>query len=363
MKTIKNKIGFVAITTFLCLVSLGSPGSYAAQTSESSSVAPALDHLKQGRMQEAIAYLEDLLKKDPADVKARQVLANVYFSSNEIKKAEKAYLEVLKMEPNAEAYNNLGVVYLKEENAEKAVESLQKAVELDPNFTRAYFNLGELSLISGKFPMALAFFKKAETIDKNHPLVHYKLGVSLAKTGRLEEALKEFEEAVKRDPDNLRIKSDFGMTYMAARKFDRAQGEFQKVVAKAPRSTIAHFGMGLAQKAMGQREKAVESFQKTYLLSPEFIDPYLEAGDLLRKLGRAPEAVQAYQRTIPLYEKTLKQDPKNSLAHLKFAKVLIHTRHFKEAKKHLKEARSLEKDKGPLAAQAAVLTERIKNEA
>ena len=363
MKTIKNKTGFVVITTFLCLVSLCSPGSYAAQTSESSSVAPALNHLKQGRMQEAIAYLQDLLKKNTTDVKARQVLANVYFSSNEIKKAEKTYLEVLKMEPNAETYNNLGVLYLKEENAQKAVESFQKAVELDPNFTRAYFNLGELSLISGKFPMALAFFKKAETIDKNHPLVHYKLGVSLTKTGRLEEALKEFEEAVKQDPENLRIKTDFGMAYMAARKFDKAQAEFQKVTAKAPRSTIAHFGMGLALKATGQKEKAVESFQKAYEFSPGFIDPYLEAGDLLRKLGRAPEAIAAYQKTIPLYENTLKQDPKNSLAHLKFAKVLIHTRHFKEAKKHLKDVQKLEKEKGPLAAQTMVLMEKIKNEA
>lgn len=363
MKTTKNKVVFVAMTAFLGFALPGPFEGYAAQTSESSSVAPALDHLKQGRTQDAMAYLQDLLKKNPDDVKARQVLANVYFSSNEIEKAKKTYLEVLKREPNAETYNNLGVVYLKEENAGKAVESFQKAVNLDPGFARAYFNLGELSLISGRFEMSLGFFKKVETLDKNHPLVHYKLGISLAKTGRLEEALKEFEEAVKRDPENLRIKSDFGMTYMAAGKFNEARGEFQKVLAKVSRSTIAHFGMGLALKATGQQEKAVESFRKASELSPEFIDPYLEAGDLLRKLGRVDEAIQAYKKTIPLYENTLRQDPKNSLAHLKFAKVLVYARQFKEAKSHLKEVLKREKDKSPLAVQATVLTERIKNEA
>ncbi len=366
MKGSKNLIWFVVVS-FLSLTSgssvLSADSSGSLNASESSSVAPALAHLEQGRTQDAIAHLEKVLKENPNDLEARKALGNIYFSSNEIKNAKKAYLEVLAKGPNAETYNNLGIVYLKEENAQKAVESFQKAVEQDPNYTRAYFNLGELSLISGRFPMALAFFKKVETIDTNHPLIHYKLGVSLAKSGRLEEALKEFEEAVKREPENLRIKSDFAMTYLAAGKFDKAQGEFQKVIAKAPRSTIAHFGMGLASKAMGQREKAIEAFQKAYEFSPEFIDPYLEAGDLLRKLGRLPEAIAAYEKTIPLYEKTLKQDPKNSLAHLKFAKVLIHARQFKEAKKHLKEVLSLENDKSPLAVQAAILTERIKNEA
>lgn len=363
MKTSKNKISSVAITVFLGLVLLCPIWGYGAQTSESPTIALALDYVKQGRMQDAITYLQDHLKKNPDDVKAKQVLANVYFSANDIKNAKKAYLDVLKVEPSAETYNNLGIVYLKEENARKAVESFQKAVDLDPGFARAYFNLGELSLISGRFEMALGFFKKVETLDKNHPLVHYKLGISLAKTGRLEEALKEFGEAVKRDPENLRIKSDFGMAYMAAGKFNEARGEFQKVLAKVSRSTIAHFGMGLSLKAMGQKEKAIESFQKAYELSPEFIDPYLEAGDLLRKLGRVPEAIQAYKKTIPLYENSLRQDPKNSLAHLKFAKVLIYARQFKEAKSHLKEVLKREKDKSPLAVQATVLTERIKNEA
>ena len=75
--------------------------------SSASSVQPALELIKKGQIKEATADLEKILRQNPGDIEAQSLLANIYLSQDEPSKAEKHYLEVIRMDPtNAQAFNN-----------------------------------------------------------------------------------------------------------------------------------------------------------------------------------------------------------------------------------------------------------------
>jgi len=99
-----------------------------------------------GFMQKLQSY-KGRLKKNPADIEALVFLANANFDIQRFETAEKLYLRALEVDPEnlhirtdlASAYRNLG-------NSAKAVESLQKILEMNANHEVALYNLGSILL-------------------------------------------------------------------------------------------------------------------------------------------------------------------------------------------------------------------------
>ena len=58
------------------------------------------------------------------------------------------------------AYNNLGIAYKNQGNLTKAIQSYEKAIELEPDDAVAYMNLG-VAYHNSNFDKALIYYKKA----------------------------------------------------------------------------------------------------------------------------------------------------------------------------------------------------------
>ena len=61
-------------------------------------------------------------------------------------------------------YYNLGIVYSDMGNIQKAIDSLKKAIELNPNLAQAYNNLSILYLRQNEYDLAVQYFNKAEKL-------------------------------------------------------------------------------------------------------------------------------------------------------------------------------------------------------
>jgi predicted Zn-dependent protease len=70
-------------------------------------------------------------------------------------------LQQLKNDPNSyEAYNNIGLVYLENEDYSSAVTSFQKALNLNPYYPKARFNLALTFVKSKKYDQAILEYEK-----------------------------------------------------------------------------------------------------------------------------------------------------------------------------------------------------------
>ena len=91
-----------------------------------------------------IKKLDEHLKKDPCS-KSFCSLAQIYFSSGELEKAEKLCLEGLVHHPfYSPAYVVLSGIYRRQGRIEQAIQLLTKAKELNPDNPQIYKSLGEI---------------------------------------------------------------------------------------------------------------------------------------------------------------------------------------------------------------------------
>jgi len=101
----------------------------------------------QGRIDEAIAYLEEAVRvrKDKGDYYLLLAMAESKVPAY-VKKAEQDFLRAIQLEPwNPEGYVGLGLLYKAEGLQTKAIRQLEKALEVEPDHASAREALNELT--------------------------------------------------------------------------------------------------------------------------------------------------------------------------------------------------------------------------
>lgn len=123
---------------------------------------------------------------------------------------------------------------LNEKRTEKAIEHLQKAVELAPHYSNALNRLGTISYMSQAYGQAEIYFRRAlsQTPDSYSPVVN--LGAALLSLGKLEEALELNRRAVQMRPQDPLARSQLGQTYQAMGELDPAIRELRLAKALEP---------------------------------------------------------------------------------------------------------------------------------
>ena len=137
----------------------------------------------------AIATLEDVVRRGIADPSVMVVLAGYLQEAGESAKAIGLLEAVVADHPDyAEAYNSLGVAYMRLGRHDRARAALRKVLELDPTSAKAYENLGADEIAAGDLPAAVPDLRRAVELD---PLLYdalYNLGMALDALGHREEA-------------------------------------------------------------------------------------------------------------------------------------------------------------------------------
>jgi protein O-mannosyl-transferase len=131
----------------------------------------------------------------------------------------------------AQAYNNLGYVYLHEGDIKTAVADFDKALALRPNYPEAYFNLGRAFLTNNQPDVAADCFQRALALDPGVAEIHNKLAGALAQLGRPAEALAQYAEAMRLNPgleQNPSFLGALAAAYAQAGKFPDAAATAQR---------------------------------------------------------------------------------------------------------------------------------------
>jgi cytochrome c-type biogenesis protein CcmH/NrfG len=138
------------------------------------------------------------------------------------------------------AYSEMGVLYLKLKQQDKALEALRAALKLIPNDYATLLTYGMILYDRREFPAAEDQFRKA--IEKNHlsPSGHLYLAMTLLKRHAYEEAEKEFKEAIQYGGEDVAIAHYYlGGIYWGRKDYKEAADEldtYLKLVPNAPGS-------------------------------------------------------------------------------------------------------------------------------
>jgi tetratricopeptide (TPR) repeat protein len=230
------------------------------------------------------------------------------------KSLEYAKQAAAKYPEDARAHTTLGNSYFfGQQDFEKARGELQKAIDVDPNFSPAYNMLGYSQRSLGNYPEAESAFKKYIELVPNDPNPYDSYAELLMKTGRFDESIAQYRKALSIDPH-------FGGSYFGIASDLMFQGKHDQAIAEAQRMDRAARNDGERRFAMftrtvvyadqGKTDQALKEMQKQYDLGAKIGDTAAMAGDaesmgdILLNAGKPDEARKRYEQALSLLEKS-----------------------------------------------------------
>ncbi|MGD9561797.1 MAG: winged helix-turn-helix domain-containing protein [Pyrinomonadaceae bacterium] len=239
--------------------------------------------------------IEKALALDPNLAEAHFARGLILWSSSEAfphLQVIKAYKRSAEIEPNwDEPYHQLSLVYSHIGLMDEARQSVQKALEINPNNTLARFRVGVYLEYSGKFEEALAVFKTIPR-DETPLLMDRSLAETLIQVGRLNEAAAIADDYLRRFPQD----DGGGFTGVKALilakegKHDEAESMIQRAIEIG--RGFGHFhhtahNIASAYAAMKRPDEAVKWLE--YAADSGFPNyPYFEIDPNLQNLKEDP---------------------------------------------------------------------------
>ncbi len=128
-----------------------------------------------------------------------------------------------------------GVQALKENRASDALNSYQKAVQLDPSFFDAQYNLGATAYDTGNWNLALAAYEDALAIKPSDAAARFNFALTLERAGFPADAANEMEKLVSSNPSDANAHFSLGGLYaVKLLQPSKARSHYQRVLELQP---------------------------------------------------------------------------------------------------------------------------------
>src|SRR5215470_16197289 len=142
----------------------------------------------------------------------------------------------------------------------QARESLNRALQLDPDLSSAYTPLALIQfLIDRNWTEAEKSLKRAIELNPNNADAYHRYAYFLMRLGRFDESLQKAEKARELNPLSNIVQNGIGLTYLCARRYPEAIKQLENTAAENPQFSLPRWLLGYAYEATGDPEKAFEA--------------------------------------------------------------------------------------------------------
>jgi tetratricopeptide (TPR) repeat protein len=333
-------------------------------------------------------------KQDPARIfqQGQDALQHGQLAS-----AERDFREVLQIDPHSgAAYINLGVVYMRRRQWNKALGALQEAERLMPGVPGIQLNIGLAYYRQNQFLKAIPPLESVLRKEPSAAQARYLLGLCYFFAERWADAANTLEPLWSQQSGNipylyvlsnaahragikevderaaaqlLHVGNDSPEYHLFAGKYhlnldqyDLALADFEAAAKANPKLPFVHFNMGMAYLKKQQYAAARDEFMKDAAIEPDLALDYDQLGNVywlmqddanaeksyLEALRRNPQLVDShlglakilqregkYRAALTEADAAVKFDPERTEAHYVRGQLLLHLGHKDEARKEM----------------------------
>ncbi len=269
-----------------------------------------------GRHEEAEGHYRRSLLLDPGDALALVGLGNLHRARGEREKAIASLKKAIEIDPNLwQAHHNLGDDLLGEardrdfqkasEWMEAAIYHLVTALRLGPPapfLPGLYRDLGELFLHTRQYPHARRFFSKLTTHPEHGPEAWYYLGLIHFSMGKFKNALQHYRTYLKHVPDNALALSKIGLCHLELQEYDRARAACEDALRLQPGNLLARFTLGCVASASSDIPTALRLFSGLLEEDPHYFPAYVELVKTRHRSGDLPWLVAQLRAEVAAFE-------------------------------------------------------------
>jgi tetratricopeptide (TPR) repeat protein len=195
---------------------------------------------------------------------------------------------------------NEGVVLLRQEKYWDAERLFENVLEIQPNHFDALHLLGTISRETGRPTRAVELIQKAVDLNPKSSAAHANLAIAQLDIARLFDALASCDRAITLDASYAEAHRIRGNALLHLKLFQNALTSLDAAIALEPNLAKAYQSRGIALLMLNRPEEALASCERALALKPDFAEAIETAGNVHFTRRRFVEALSKYDDAISL---------------------------------------------------------------
>lgn len=256
-----------------------------------------------GHLTRALQRLRQLEKFEPRNQEMFLTMASIYSQLREHRKAIvlfKKALEVGGDEYEEDIYLEIALEYENLERFDKAIETLQSALQRKPDNETLVYELAYCFDVAERTSESVSYFR---SFTEQHPFsfaAWYSLGNALQKANRLNDALEAYEYCIALQPDFTPAYYNKAHTLFKQEKYQDAILTFEETYAYEQPQAPIYCHIGECFEKLGELDKAMFYYRKSIQTDENYADAYVGMGVVLDMQGKTSESLELITHAIEL---------------------------------------------------------------
>jgi tetratricopeptide (TPR) repeat protein len=238
-------------------------------------------------------------------------------AAGRLDEGRKAIEELLRKEPeNSSAWNILFLIHIEIGDKQSALKVINRFLTLENNSAVGWMNKGNVLHEIGMDREAIESYDKSISLNPQSSYVYSNKSNSLLKINQYEEALNSCDFAISLDSKNSEAWMNKANCYLKIGDLNQAEICIRKSLDINAYSSKAWLNFARILNAKNQDDEAIKYYQKSIELNPSFAQAYINLGYTFNRIGDNDRALYFYEKACDL--------DKNIIPAAKWNMALIH---------------------------------------
>jgi len=236
---------------------------------------------------ESEKYFTDSLEQNHFNSKALSRLAEINIIKNNKKKAKEFIEKIKNIKPD---HKMLPYLYIKlnllEGNISEAVKMQEQEIKNNPLNADSIYNLGLLNLRQNNHNKALENFFSAKKLNPELRGLNLRIAQILGRKGNHKKAEKYLREELKYFHNSTPAYYSLAIELYQQRKLKASVINFKKAIDLKPDFVDALYNLGIVLSEIGEKKEAISYFEKLIKIKPKDIYARIKLGELVRIIDK-----------------------------------------------------------------------------
>ncbi len=275
--------------------------------------------------EDALAAFQQAYELEPQRLDVGLQLGHLYTAASQFGPAKEIVNSLLQKNPNnADAELLEGDIFVRQQNPEEALRAFTKVADLAPKDPASFERIALVEASMRRYADADQNLRKAIQIDPSLVEAYLNLSVLYRFQKQPEKAVEVLQQALDRNPDAVALYiAEADLLYSQDKK-DAAESALQLLRSHVKTSAEASLAVGDFYAQHGSMDRALAEFKSGLAIDPNNIDLENHSVEAYLASKRLAEA-------SALNQSVLKQKPKDTLAHIQSARIMLAGGHTDEA--------------------------------
>jgi len=250
--------------------------------------------------------------------------------------AARLYKELLRgNESNVDYLKELGSIYVKAGEDEKAIPYYEQIITFYPHYIEAMNSLGAIYRRLKRYEESISILQRALDEGRDIPAVYYNLGFTYKEMGNYEDAIDSFETVITENPDDVLAYNHLGSIYFTEKDYEKSIASFKRGLQVDPNHPILNYNLARCYEADKNYTEAIRCYEATLKTRPGWTDAIRDFSGVLIKC-------QNNKKAQTLVEKSIKLHPTDVDLLCILGRIFLNQFDFENATKTYKKANSLD---------------------